>query len=72
MPVLLECDPDEVLRRVVAPERAARHKLVDPVRMQEILDEAVPLPPWDDIRRIDVTTLPPPEAARAILELLPR
>ena len=72
VPVLLECDPDEVLRRVVAPERAARHKLVDPVRLQEILDDAVPLPPWDDIRRIDVTTLPPPEAARAILELLPR
>jgi AAA domain len=72
VPVLLECDPDEVLRRVVAPERAARHKLVDPVRMREILEEAVPLPPWDDIRRIDVTTLPPPEAARVILELLPR
>ena len=71
VPVLLECDPDELLRRVVAPERAARHKLVDPVRMQEILDEPVPLPPWDDIRRLDVTTLAPPEAARAILELLP-
>ena len=40
--------------------------------MQEILDEPVPLPPWDDIRRLDVTTLSPPEAARAILELLPR
>jgi hypothetical protein len=71
VPVLLTCDPEELLRRVVAPERAERHKLVDPSRLQEIMDEPVPLPPWDDIRRVDVTSLPPAAAARAILELLP-
>jgi hypothetical protein len=69
--VLLDCDPEEILRRVVSPERAERHKLVDPVRAQEILDESPPHPPWDDIRRLDVTSLAPPDAARAIVEMLP-
>jgi adenylate kinase family enzyme len=72
VPVLLECDPDEVLRRVVSPGRAERHKLVDPARMREILAGDVPLPPWDGIRRLDVTSLPPAEAAEAILEMLGR
>jgi adenylate kinase family enzyme len=72
LPVLLECDPDEVLRRVVDAERAERHKLVDPARMAEILADPVPLPPWDRVHRLDVTSRPPAEAARAILELLPR
>jgi hypothetical protein len=72
LPVGLVCEPAEILRRIVSPERAARHKLVDPVRVREILHETQPFPPWDDIRRLDVTTLQPPDAARAILELLPR
>ena len=71
VPVLLECDPDEILRRVVAPERAARHKLVDPERMKEILADDVPRPPWDDIHRLDVTSLRASESARRILEMLP-
>jgi hypothetical protein len=69
--VALECEPDEILRRVVAPERAERHKLVDPDRMREILADPLPLPPWDDIRRLDVTERAPADAAAAILEMLP-
>jgi hypothetical protein len=71
VPVLLTCDPDEVLRRVASPERAERHKLVDPARLQAIMDAPVPLPPWDDIRQVDVTSRSPADAARAILDLLP-
>jgi hypothetical protein len=70
VPVLLECDPAEILRRVVSPERAERHKLVDPRRTLEILEESPPHPPWDDIHRLDVTTLPPTEAAKAIRAIL--
>jgi AAA domain len=69
--VVLECDAEENLRRVAEPERAARHKLVNPGRLREILGDPLPLPPWDDIRRIDVTSLAPEGAARLILERLP-
>jgi predicted kinase len=70
VPVVLECDPDEIVRRVVAPERGLRHKLVDPVRAREVLAQPLPLPPWDDIHRLDVTSRSPADAARAILAIL--
>jgi hypothetical protein len=70
LPVVLDCAPEEILRRVVAPERAARHKLVDPRRAQEILEEVTPHPPWDDLHHLDVTSLTPTDAARAIITIL--
>jgi hypothetical protein len=70
LPVVLVADAEEILRRVVAPERAARHKLVDPTRAEAIIDELAPHPPWDDLRHLDVTSLSPADAARHILAIL--
>jgi len=69
LPVVLECAPDEVLRRVVAPERAARHKLVDPARAEAVLRDCEAHPPWDDLHHLDITELSPTDAARQILRL---
>jgi hypothetical protein len=69
LPVVLDCAPDEILRRVVAPERAAQHKLVDRTRAEAILRECEAHPPWDDLHHLDITELSPTDAAQHILQL---
>jgi len=65
VPVLLTCDPDEILRRVVRPERAARHKLVDPAGARALLAERLLRPPGT--LALDVTDLAPADAAARIV-----
>jgi len=72
LPVLLECDPDELVRRVVRDERRQRLKLVNPERARAIVEEGMTMPNWPDIRTLDITSLPPPEAARAIIDMIPK
>jgi hypothetical protein len=67
VPVILSCDHGELLRRVVQPERRGR-KLVDPSRAQEIIDEGMLRPVSRDALALDITSLSPVEAARAIID----
>ena len=65
VPVLLRCDPDELVRRVVAPDRVARHKLVDPAGARRLLAEKLLRPPGT--LALDVTELAPADAAERIV-----
>src|SRR5262245_4994447 len=65
VPVLLRCDPDELVRRVVAPDRAARHKLVDPAGARRLAAEALLRPPGT--LALDVTDRSPADAAERIV-----
>jgi hypothetical protein len=66
VPVTLTCEPGELLRRVVQPERHGR-KLVDPSRASEYIAGGMLKFESEDALTIDITTLTPPEAAGAIL-----
>ena len=68
--VQLDCDPDEVLRRITAPDRRGRQKLVDVARAREVLAEGIVVPDFPELRRLDVTSLPPADAATAIVAML--
>lgn len=65
VPVLLTCDPDEILRRVVRSDRAARHKLIDPAGARTLLAETLLRPPGT--LALDVTELAPADAAERIV-----
>jgi hypothetical protein len=65
--VTLTCDPEELLRRVTQPERHGR-KLVDPGRATEYLAAGMLRPEAAEALRLDITSLPPAEAAAVILE----
>ena len=71
VPVLLHCDRDELLRRVVSPERRAKGKWVDAVGLAGHLDTRTLYRPDDpNLLELDVTTLAPEEtAARVIAHL---
>ena len=69
VPVLLSCETEELVQRIVRPDRRARMKMLDPIQGRRWNDD---LPPfrtdhpnalaWDVTRRI------PAESVRAILE----
>ena len=71
VPVTMTCDPDELARRAVSPERANRFKLTDPEALAQFSSDNHLLP----IRHrnhleLDVKALSAPDAARAILDNL--
>ena len=63
---------DALLGRVGADSRRVHRKLVDPVRLREMLDELDASPLHADDLRIDSSTMTPPEAAERIVEALAR
>lgn len=67
--VVLHCDPDEVLKRVPNPDRAARMKLVDPARARAIMSTGMTVPTWPELVDLDITGLSPTEAATRVIAL---
>ena len=66
--VVLECERDEILRRVSGDDRAARLKLVDVRRAAEVIDGGALVPDWPGVLHLDVTSRSPEQAAAWILE----
>jgi hypothetical protein len=73
VPVRLQCDRSEHLRRVVRPERAERNKLRDPDRV-ELQANEYELVHLDDptLLDLDITQLSASDAATTILEHVQR
>lgn len=71
VPVRMLCDLEELERRVVTPERYQQLKSVsrDDVR-REYIERPVPEIDHPNVVTLDVTNLPPADAARTILEKL--
>lgn len=69
MPVVLRCDPEEVLRRVGNADRAERFKLVDATFARAIMDEPLNVPDWPELVELDTTGLSATEAAERVLAL---
>lgn len=63
--VQLACDRDELRARVARENRQEHHKLIDPATLFRLYDPDTTLP-FAPHLRLDVTRLPPPEAARHI------
>ena len=70
--VVLHCDPEEVLRRVPNPDRAARLKLVDAGHARTVMDRGMTLPDWPELVDLDITGLSPADAAARVLALAER
>ncbi len=69
VPVTLSCETEELLRRVVRPDRRERMKLVDPVEARRLADEVPPfVSTHPNTLALDVTALAPEAAARTIVE----
>jgi hypothetical protein len=68
VPVVLTCETSELVRRIVAPDRKVRMKMIDPVQGAYFNDE-VPQFTTDhpNFLRLDVTDSPPTETARRIV-----
>jgi len=68
VPVVLRCDTAELRRRIVAPSRRERMKMVDPVQGARLNE----LPEFDTDHpnklRLDVTSVEPADAARLIVD----
>jgi hypothetical protein len=69
VPVLLECRPEELVRRVEDPERLLRAKLRDPAVLADLMTSGLAIPDWADLARLDVSDLAPRDAAQQILDL---
>jgi hypothetical protein len=68
VPVLLSCETEELLRRVVSPDRRERMKLVDPAMARYLNDEVARFETAQpNTLRVDVTRIPADEAARLIV-----
>ena len=67
--VVLECDREEILRRVPSPGRAERKKLVNVEVAARILDGPNLVPDWEHVLRLDITGLSVEEAATQLLQL---
>jgi shikimate kinase len=67
LPVLLNCERDEQLRRVQSEERAALLKVADPQAVERLMESTQLLVPDDaNLLRLDTTVLDPAEAAARI------
>jgi len=65
--VCLTCDEQELLRRVAEPNRRHRHKSCDvPWVRQLVAHDPLFAPAGDNVLDLDITDLPPEQAARAI------
>jgi hypothetical protein len=68
VPVRLLCEPGELRRRIASPERKARMKMIDPEEIERMVAAEVVLDPHlADTLTLDVTTMPPTEAADRIV-----
>ncbi|MEX0781077.1 MAG: chloramphenicol phosphotransferase [Dehalococcoidia bacterium] len=67
VPVLLSCATDEVMRRVVRPDRRERMKLVDPGLAREFNEGPRFTTSHPNTLELDVTHLPPEESAARIV-----
>ena len=69
MPVRLTVEVDELLRRTVQPERAARNKITNPdFARAHYLRHPLFQPGYEQLLELDVTHLPPDVAAARIIE----
>jgi shikimate kinase len=68
--VQLTCDRDELLRRVRNDTRRTLDKLVDPVRLADLLDrfDMFSTAPFGEHLRLDVTCAAPPESVARIMQ----
>jgi len=69
VPVVLELDPEELVRRVPNEERRAKLKQVDPVRAREQLAEGMTIPDWPELVHLDINGLTAEESARRIIAI---
>lgn len=67
--VVLRCDPEEVLRRVPSPDRAARLKLVDADVARSVMAAGMSLPDWPELVDLDSTGLTAAETAARVIAL---
>ena len=68
VPVVVDCDPVERRRRVVAPDRRLHRKWIDPDQVEAFVSGHELVRPDDPHRLdLDVTRLPPEEAVATIL-----
>jgi hypothetical protein len=67
VPVHLDCDIAEGLRRVEAEDRASRAKLRDPSIARALYEAGPNVPDWPDLLRVDVTDLAPGETATLVV-----
>ncbi len=73
LPVRLECRTDELLRRVVGADRAARLKWTDAGAVGEFVEERTLLDlPGRQVLALDTSSTPPEDVARSILDELDR
>jgi hypothetical protein len=68
--VQLTCDRDELSRRVKNDTRRALDKLVDPVRLADLLDrfDMLSTAPFGEHLRLDVTCAAPSESVARIMQ----
>jgi len=69
LPVALDCETQELLRRVPNPDRREHQKWVDPAAVRADLERRAVLVPEGSLE-IDTTSRPPVESAAAILDAL--
>jgi len=67
IPVQLTCEVDELCIRVQSPERQRRLKMIDPDGVKALARSVPLLVPPAPYLSLDITDLPPDEAARTIL-----
>lgn len=68
VPVRLTCEVEELTRRIVSPGRHQRLKLVDAEAVRRLATTAEVLSPGIPALTLDITYVPPDQAARAIIE----
>ena len=67
--VVLRCEREEVLRRLVSPERERNLKLVIPHVAERIMDAGMSLPEWPELVDLDITGLTVREAALRVVAM---
>ena len=67
VPVWLECNVDELARRVPLPDRLERAKLRDPQKLRELLATSNVLAPPRDAVRINTAALSPADSALLVV-----
>jgi hypothetical protein len=68
VPVCLTVELDELLRRTAQPERAAGNKITNPEFTHRLVaEQGMYRPEYDELLELDVTRLPPADAAARII-----
>jgi hypothetical protein len=67
--VVLRCDRDEILRRLVSPERERNLKLTIPHVAERIMDAGMSLPDWPELVDLDITAMTVREAAEQLVAM---